>query len=316
MEVANIRRTAAYDPRQELPFDVSSNTPEWRTLTRELPGIHKLLTEPLAMLKDDDSIQDLVKAIDDILHNPARVVVGVISSVGSGSSTTINSLLQLGRIASVSCGGRRTTIVTQEFCGQKRDQIEPFLADVFFYPPHDRFRVFLGFAIGYYGGVRCRFSGKSLNATVSMQSIAMVGRDDCGSRGENEGLTFTASNPEDLCSQLERHTTCMEYEIISSLATLVGGVRFHFSDPLIDIGVSFMEAPQSDEFSLLPSYRFDGITHSIIVEDCRCATDSSTSAVDVAKVRSLGDERAILALTKWDQIGMINKSDMGRATDI
>ncbi|SMR65193.1 unnamed protein product [Zymoseptoria tritici ST99CH_3D1] len=108
----------------------------------------------------------------------------------------------------------------------------------------------------------------------------------------------------------------MEYEIISSLATLVGGVRFHFSDPLIDIGVSFMEAPQSDEFSLLPSYRFDGITHGIIVEDCRCATDSSTSAVDVAKVRSLGDERAILALTKWDQIGMIDESDMGRATDI
>ncbi|KJX93079.1 hypothetical protein TI39_contig4419g00001, partial [Zymoseptoria brevis] len=98
MEVANRRRTAAYDPRQELPFDVSSNTPEWRTLIRDLPGIHQLLTEPLEMLKDDESIQDLVKAIDDILHEPARVVVGVIGSVGSGSSTTINSPLQVARL--------------------------------------------------------------------------------------------------------------------------------------------------------------------------------------------------------------------------
>ncbi|KJX93081.1 hypothetical protein TI39_contig4419g00002 [Zymoseptoria brevis] len=134
--------------------------------------------------------------------------------------------------------------------------------------------------------------------------------------GENEGLTFTASNAEDLCSQLERYTTCMEYDVISSLATLVGGVRLHNNDPLIDIGVSFMEAPQSDDFSLLPSYHFDGITHGIIVEDCRRATDNSTLAINVAKVQPLGDDRAILALTNWDQIGMINERDMDSATDI
>ncbi|KJX94691.1 hypothetical protein TI39_contig4165g00008 [Zymoseptoria brevis] len=292
-------RSLPYDLTQEQPFHAITKAKEWEAVNFWARHMHSLLSQPLKHRRDDnhdDIMQNLISGVDEILQEPSPILVGISGNCGCGKSKVLNSLFSIGEIAPSNAGGGQVTVTSNEYCGRKEGQIK-FLAEVVFLSPAERYNVLGGFVRDYYAGTfqRARvprallslFKGlpecRSIDAVrrfltnaeprgaeaVTAQLVRWADGLIAQALGNEEKVTLMAWSEVELLSQLEMYMSEGNVHTGSSLMHCVSIVRIHFSNPLLDLGISFLDSPElnnldaSDEISEMPKSRH--ITNAMVV---------------------------------------------------
>lgn len=136
--------------------------------------------------------------------------------------------------------------------------------------------------------------------------------DDILRRRCNAGNTVIveASTAGELLTLLESYATETVAEDGSagaSLWPLVSVIRFHFSDPLTDLGLSFLDTPglsdhnKTRRLSALKHARWK--THALVVTDAGRAGDDPTVSTEVRSMAPRGPDRVVIVIPKSDIIG-------------
>ncbi|SMQ48291.1 unnamed protein product [Zymoseptoria tritici ST99CH_3D7] len=327
-------RSPPYDSTQEQPFHAITKAKEWEAVNFWARHMHSLLSRPFRHNGDDDDIeQDLISGIDGILLEPSPILVGVSGNCGCGKSKVLNSLFSIGEIAPSNADGGQVTVTSNEFCGRKEGQAAKYLAEVVFLSPAERHDVLAGFVRDYYGGIFQRagaarallslFKGlpecRSIDAVrriltsaeprggeaVTAQLVRWADGLIAQALGNDEIVTLTASNEVELLSQLATYTSEGSVHSGPSLMHCVSIVRIHFSNPLLDLGISFLDTPELNNLEVinnisdLPKSRH--ITHAMVAAKTGCLVP--TVSIGTSKMQRLGSNRVVVVVTGADQVG-------------
>ncbi|GAB7365335.1 hypothetical protein MBLNU230_g6415t1 [Neophaeotheca triangularis] len=128
-------KVPAYNPSSEENTGAVLDSAEWAAFEQSKSELFNILTQPIRNLKMATEGTDVLlkEAQSRILqHKSQPIIIGMLGSMGTGKSSTLNSLLNVGEIATTGTEGS-CTWVTQRFQCSKPGQQEPFMAVVSFF---------------------------------------------------------------------------------------------------------------------------------------------------------------------------------------